>query len=143
MAQRKGDGSAHKGLLTSALGSIYDVPDHLQHKKTDEEAMTRAGTTVYSQSNAAFAQDEKAVMKHPFKTFYTTGEEVKFESVNKFEGRSSYFSYFPTGEIYEQKLEHVWFAHANKKLSDKRRDEETQQFLKEWAGARGRMESEI
>ena len=28
-------------------------------------------------------------------------------------------------------------------MADKRRDEETQQFLKEWAGARGRMETEI
>ena len=28
-------------------------------------------------------------------------------------------------------------------MADKRRDEETQQFLKEWSGARGRMEAEI
>jgi len=46
MQQRKGDGSVHKGLLTSALGSIYDVPDHLLDSKSQTE--TRAGTTVYS-----------------------------------------------------------------------------------------------
>ena len=66
------------------------------------------------------------MIRHPFKTFYTTGEEVKFDNVNKFEGRSSYFSYFPTDGIHEKKLEHIWFAHENKKLADKRRDEETQ-----------------
>lgn len=55
---------------------------------------------------------------------------MKFGSVNRFEGKSGYFSYYPTGEEHEQKLEHYWFAHANKKLADKRRNEETQQFIK-------------
>jgi hypothetical protein len=48
-----------------------------------------------------FAHTEGAVRKLPFKTFYTTGEEVQFDTVNKFEGRSNYQHYYPTGEATE------------------------------------------
>lgn len=45
----------------------------------------------------AFSQTEGATFKPTFKTFYTNNEqETKYTSVNKFEGRSSYFSYYPT-----------------------------------------------
>ena len=37
----------------------------------------------------------------------------------------------------------MWFYHQNKQLQDKRRDEETLAFLREWRQARGRMEAEI
>lgn len=121
MEIKKSDTGSNKGLLTAQLGSVYDVPDRL----LQSEAETKAGTTVYTESTNKFAQEEGAVMKVPFKTFYTTGEDVKFDTVNKFEGKSGYFSYYPTGEIHEQRLEHYWFAHANKKLADKRRNEET------------------
>jgi hypothetical protein len=58
-----------------------------------------------------FTQTEKAVKKLPFKTFYTTNltdydgevDNVQFEAVNRFEGRSSYFHYYPTDNIVEQK----------------------------------------
>ena len=139
MEIKKSETGSNKGLLTAQLGSVYDVPDRL----LQSEAETKAGTTVYTESTNKFAQEEGAVLKVPFKTFYTTGEDVRFDTVNKFEGKSGYFSYYPTGQIHEQRLEHYWFAHANKKLADKRRNEETQQFLKQWAGARGRMEAEI
>lgn len=43
----------------------------------------------------------------------------------------------------EQKLEQVWFLHKNKVLADKRRDEETAAYVREWSQARGRMEAEI
>ena len=100
MDMKKADLSEKKGLLTAQLGSVYDVPDRLM-SSSQSEAETKAGTTMYTESTAKFQQDENAVVRLPYKTFYTTGEEVKFDSVNKFEGRSSYFSYFPTGEIHE------------------------------------------
>ena len=47
-----------------------------------------------------------------FKTFYTNSEmEVKYTTVNKFEGRSNYFSYFPTDDLKELQLEQVWWRH--------------------------------
>jgi len=49
-----------------------------------------------------FSQTEGAVRKKPFKTFYTDGEVgVAFEDKNRFEGKSNYFSYIPTGEPVE------------------------------------------
>ena len=91
-----------------------------------------------------FSQVEGAKYKPAFETFYTNSEQnVKFTSVNKFEGISSYFSYFPTDQLSEQKLEQFWWHHQNKKLADKRADEEMAAYLREWAAARGRMEAEI
>ena len=43
----------------------------------------------------------------------------------------------------ETRLEKVWFYHKNKQLQDKRRDEETLAFLREWRIAKGRMDAEI
>lgn len=37
----------------------------------------------------------------------------------------------------------MWFYHKNKQLQDKRVNEETLAFLREWRIARGRMETEI
>jgi hypothetical protein len=37
----------------------------------------------------------------------------------------------------------MWFYNKNKQLADKRRDEETKQFLKQWSQARGRFEAEV
>ena len=68
---------------------------------------------------------------------------MRYTTVNKFEGKSSYFSYYPTTDLKEQKLEQVWFHHKNKQLADKRCNEETAAYLREWAQARGRMEAEI
>ena len=65
---------------------------------------------------------------------------------HKLEGRSNYFSYVPDpskANIAERKLERVWFYHKNKELADKRANEEAAAFIKEWGGARGRMEAEI
>ena len=70
-------------------------------------------------------------------------QHTKFVTQNRFEGRSNYFHYYPTDSITEQKLETVWFEAQNRKLAEKRRDEETNAILHEWAEARGRMEAEI
>ena len=91
----------------------------------------------------AFTAAEKSVLLKPFDQFYTSKEKVEFETHNRFEGRSSYFSYYPTGTEIEQALEKAWFEYQNRKLAEKRRDEETKQIMNEWSRARGRMEAEI
>lgn len=66
----------------------------------------------FSDTAGDFGQMEGAKYRPAFKTFYTNAEqEVKFTTVNKFEGTSSYFSYFPTDELKEQKLEQFWWQH--------------------------------
>ena len=88
----------------------------------------------FSDTAGDFGQIEGAKYKPAFKTFYTNAEqEVKFTTVNKFEGTSSYFSYFPTDELKEQKLEQFWWHHQNKKLADKRANEEMSAYVREWA----------
>lgn len=61
---------------------------------------------------------------HPFKQFYTSGEPVQFQNVNRFEGKSNYLHYYPSTSESENRLEKFWFQHKNKELADKRREEE-------------------
>lgn len=135
--------------MTAQLGSIYDVPLTQSHDVASTaasmRATTAAGTSVrFSDTVGNFSQQEGATYRPEFKSFYTNAEqEVKYTTANKFEGKSSYYSYFPTTDIKEQELEQIWFHHKNKQLADKRRDEETAAYLREWAQARGRMEAEI
>lgn len=90
-----------------------------------------------------FEENEKSVKSQNFKAFYTSSEPTTYHKENRFEGRSNYQYYYPTGETYEQELEKFWFDAKNKELADKRRDEEAKLIMKEWGQARGRMESEI
>ena len=83
------------------------------------------------------------MQKYPFNNFYTSNEPVQFHKENRFEGKSSYLAYYPTGQTFEQEMEQFWFDAKNKELADKRRDEEQRETMKEWGNARGRMESEI
>jgi len=96
-----------------------------------------------------FERTERATKRLPFNTFYTTNlteedvQKVKYNTQNRFEGRSSYFHYYPTDTVTEQKLETVWWEAKNRALMEKRRDEETKAILHDWGDARGRFESEI
>jgi hypothetical protein len=90
-----------------------------------------------------FEEQEKSTKSHPFKVFYTSNEQTAFHKENRFEGKSNYQAYYPTGEMHEQELEQIWFDDQNKRLADKRRDEEAKQTMKDWGIARGRMEAEI
>lgn len=123
--------------MTAQLGSVYDVPLSQSYDvSTSTKGSTHAGSSSvrFSDMNGTFSQTEGATYRPPFKTFYTNGEvEVKYTTTNKFEGKSSYFSYFPTTDIKEQKLEELWFNHKNQQLADKRRDEETAAYLREWS----------
>jgi hypothetical protein len=88
--------------------------------------------------------EEGAQSSIPFKSFYTSGEEVKHGmSANRFEGRSNYFHYYPTGNRVEQKLEKIWFDNRNKELQEKREGEEMKKTVRNWSEARSRIESEI
>lgn len=81
--------------------------------------------------------------RQSFSHFYTSSEPAKYHKENRFEGKSNYHFYYPTGETYEQELEKFWFDAKNKELADKRREEEAREFMKEWGVARSRMEAEI
>lgn len=65
---------------------------------------TKAGSSVrFSDMTNQFNQTEGATFKPAFKTFYTNAEqEVKYTTINKFEGRSNYFMYHPTNDLKEQ-----------------------------------------
>lgn len=102
------------------LGSVYDV------------ASTKASTDGRPGSHIDnFEKVEKAVKKMPFKEFWSANtssgqsSEVKYQTQNRFEGRSSYFNYYPTDQLYEQKLEAFWWENQNRKLQEKRTLEET------------------
>jgi hypothetical protein len=88
-------------------------------------------------------KDEKGVVKGVTVTHRAEPQTKQFLQQNRFEGRSSYFNYYPTDSLTEQRLETVIFEHQNRKLQEKRRDEEAKQTMYQWAQARGRMEAEI
>lgn len=98
---------------------------------------------ISAQRFTRFEENERSVKKPLFNVFYTSNEPVTYHQENRFEGRSSYQFYYPTGETHEQELEKIWFEAKNKELADKRRDEEALETMKDWGMARGRMESEI
>lgn len=97
-----------------------------------------------------FEENDKSVKSYPFQAFYTSlmsnpnqYEPTTYHQENRFEGKSSYLAYKPTGEVFEQELEKFWIDCQNKELADKRRDEEEKAMLKEWGQARGRVETDI
>ena len=56
----------------------------------------------FSDTTKDFCQTEGATYKPGFKVFYTNSEqEVQHVSVNKFEGRSNYFNYYPSADLSE------------------------------------------
>ena len=150
-------------MLSLGLNSVYEMQSMAESKSGNTES-TRPATSAAA-SHIDFMQKERGVRTHPFKTFYTSGErveqydeeakkqffqftaekqEVVYDRQNKFHGKSSYLSYVPAKDhIDERKLEAVWWQHQNRKLQEKRRDEETKMILNQWSEARGRMESEI
>jgi hypothetical protein len=116
------------------------------------EAPTAASTNfALSQNTRAisashfskFEENDRATQNYPFTTYFCSDQPVAYRKENRFEGRSNYQFYYPTGETFEQDLEKYWFDSKNKELADKRRQEEAKQTMKDWGNARGRMESEI
>ena len=111
--------------------------------QADSQAALQIARNLSASRFSRFEENEKRVEKQPFKVFFTSNEPTTYHRENRFEGKSNYQFYYPTGETFEQELEQFWFEAKNKELMDKRRDEEHKQTMKEWGQARGRMEAEI
>lgn len=123
----KSAGANRNGLYFANMGSAYDVPPESQQPTADN---TTQADSVVGRNRAGFEKTERATMKQPFDTFYTTNlakeppQSARGERINRFEGRSNHFYYYPQNDIKEQKLEAIWFEHANRKLQQKREFEE-------------------
>ena len=105
--------------------------------------MSQLNADVTTQAYSNFEEDEKSMQSLPFKTFFTSGDPVVFQTQNRFEGKSSFLSYYPTSDMAEQKLEKFWFANQNKIIQEKRLGEETKVSVREWSEAKSRIEEEI
>jgi hypothetical protein len=68
-------------------------------------AFTASNARAISHSRfSKFEETEKSVKKYPFNNFYTSKDletkasnPVLFHKENRFEGKSSYLAYYPTG----------------------------------------------
>ena len=69
------------------------------------------------------------MQKLKYKTFFTSNEPTVYNYENRFEGKSNYMRYYPTGQTFEQEMEKFWWDNKNKELADKRRDEEAKQTM--------------
>ena len=109
-AKLEEDHTYQHGLMYANLGSVYDV------------ASTKASTDGRPASHVdTFEKVEKAVKTKPFKEFWSANtsegpSDVKYQTQNRFEGRSSYFNYYPTDQLFEQKLEAFWWENQNRRL---------------------------
>lgn len=107
-------------------------------------AMSQNARAVSASHYSKFEENDRSQQNYPFTSYFTSTEhKVAYRKENRFEGRSNYQFYYPTGETFEQEMEKYWFDSQNKELADKRREEEAKQMMKDWGNARGRMESEI
>ena len=87
--------------MTANLGSVYDIPASM---RDDQSVSTKASTKITSTTQQEFRQTEGATYKPTFTTFFSSAEYQPagdFTTVNSFAGKSNYFSYYPSNEIYE------------------------------------------
>lgn len=104
------DAGIQPGLYLAKMGSVYDA-EPSQPSQTGQR--TRPSTS--QQTRSTFEKTESSIKRQPFDTFYTINmskdppQQVQFTTQNRFEGRSSYFNYYPTESVVEQRLETVWF----------------------------------
>lgn len=134
---------------TAAVASSHGASD-LQTAASANQVGSVAGSIAASNARAIslsrfarFEENDKSVKSYPFGAFFTSNEPTAYHQENRFEGKSSYMAYKPTGEVFEQELEKFWIDCQNKELADKRRDEEEKAMIKEWGHARGRVETDI
>ena len=67
-------------------------------------AMSANARGVSAGRYARFEENDRAVQQFPFKEFYTSSNPavpVEYRKENRFEGRSNYQHYYPTGETFE------------------------------------------
>jgi len=65
------------------------------------ESRASAARAVSVNRFLRFEESEKKIKQYPFGKFYTSSEPVTYHEENRFEGKSSYNAYFPTGEVFE------------------------------------------
>ena len=99
---------------TAANASSYGVSE-LQTQATANALGSVAGSLTASNARAIsvsrfskFEENDKAAKKYPFEAFFTSNEPTAYRQENRFEGKSSYLAYKPTGEVFEQELEKFW-----------------------------------
>lgn len=130
-----------RGIRT-AHTNIPPAKDRLVDMKTrtiyQEDEQTEGSTRVPDQT------DSRAnLMSREPVSYFTSKEPVKFQSVNRIEGKSSYMHYVPTNDGREQRLEQLWLQQKNKEIIAKRNEEELIQTVQEWGMAKARLEEEI
>lgn len=103
------------------------------------KASTTRVRTAGTRADSVYGQS----FRPSFNTFYTTGEEVKYNNLMKVESKSSYMNYVPTDNVVEQKLEKMWRETKNKEIAEKRCNDELQHTLKEWGDAKSRYEEDL
>ena len=81
-----------------------EVHNKIRHLNNDNRSSfiegDRSGHTGGNRSNN-FEEEERSTFQHPFRNFYTSGEPVQFKTMNRFEGRSNFFHYYPTDDMEE------------------------------------------
>ena len=92
---------------TAALGSTTGASD-LQTTATVNQVGSVAGSLTASNARAIsisrfsrFEENDKSVRSYPFQAFFTSNEPTAYHQENRFEGKSSYLAYKPTGEVFE------------------------------------------
>lgn len=91
----------------SAFG-MSDAPTAVTSAPTHVSSAAEMGLKNHAISMSRFSkfeETEKAVQKLPFNVFYTSNEPTLYHKENRFEGKSCYNYYYPTGEMHEQELE--------------------------------------
>lgn len=84
-------------------------------RPTTKSSTTRV-RTAKTRGEAVYGQR----FRPSFNTFYTTGEEVKYNNLAKIESKSNYMNYNASDNIVEQKLEKMWRETKNKEVAEKR-----------------------
>jgi len=102
---------------------VYDDPAETITKAGSSDEKDQSSRLIsVGKETRKFELTERANKRLPFNTFYTTNlteyevQPVEFTTENRFEGRSSYFHYYPTDTLLEQRMEKVWFEAQNRKM---------------------------
>ncbi len=92
---------------TAGIASTFGISDN-QTAVSVNQATSVTGSQLASNIRALsassfprFEEQEKAVQKPKFKCFFTSNEPTTYHRENRFEGRSNYQYYYPTGETFE------------------------------------------
>lgn len=103
--------------VTAGLVSTFGISEAQTNTSNNNLHESASRSIAFHQANARaislsrlskFEENDKQVKKFPFNAFYTSNEPNAYHMENRFEGRSNYMGYYPTGMVYEQELEKFW-----------------------------------